>query len=97
MLLAQLAYPARRQWQRHLHSGTPREVIEAKVRELFAQLLERDGFDGARAYVEKRSGNAWVVWHFDKWLAEREGRQSPPQPLLFEAIREQAAQASKAG
>jgi hypothetical protein len=64
-----------------------RADLEAKVNELFEQLLVQSGSAAARAGIKARGGNDWTVWYFDRWLAEREGRELPAEPSLFGALR----------
>ena len=63
-----------------------RADLEAKVNKLFEQLADRSGSAAARAGIKARGGNDWTVWYFDRWLAEREGRELPPEPNLFAAL-----------
>ena len=66
-----------------------RADLEAKVNKLFDQLAERSGSAAVRTGIKARGGNDWTVWYFDRWLAEREGREPPPEPSLFGALRKQ--------
>ena len=65
-----------------------RADLEAKISEFFEQLVAQFGSTAARTGIKARGGNDWTVWYFDRWLAEREGREPPPEVNLFDAVRE---------
>jgi hypothetical protein len=64
-----------------------RADLEAKICEFFEQLVAQCGSTAARIGIKARGGNDWTVWYFDHWLAEREGREPPPEVNLFDAVR----------
>ena len=66
----------------------PTGNVTGFANKLFEQLAERSGSAAARAGIKARGGNDWTVWYFDRWLAEREGREPPPEPRLFGALQE---------
>ena len=57
-----------------------------KISKLFEQLVAQSGSAAARACIKARGSNDWTVWYFDRWLAEREGREPPLEPSLFAAL-----------
>jgi hypothetical protein len=69
-----------------------RKELETRIVRCFAEFTERHGSAAVRARIASRGVNDWVLWYFEKWLAEREGREFPLEPNLFQAIRKQRKQ-----
>jgi hypothetical protein len=67
--------------------------LHAMITSRFQKLTERDGADTVRARLAGEV-DAWAAWNYEKWLAEREGREAPPEPNVFQAVSEMRAKPS---
>ena len=65
-----------------------RQALEEKLAAIFAEVTDRYGSETVRVRIASRGLNDWAKWRYEAWFTKRDGRVLPPEPSLFQAMRD---------